>query len=368
MTGIAISHNVCFSFSALPVGGACSFLNPRTLQFTKCIFTNNTAPKYGGALAIRRSANDLLHCELNHCHFSHNTASGGGAVYITNGNMTIRIKNSTFTSNQGPEIGGALCFNGTSVNISHSEFSHNNSTIGGAISFIGLGQFCTLHITHSKILGNNNATNFRDTLPASAIYIESAKEVFMSNVMFHNNSAGGALRLLSHRCEIHNCSFWGNTGTFAGAISSHEDTYVVLITNCSFVENKAPQGDLLFGDHKVILQSCYFGKPYISEHRIWIYGKRKAELRSYNNVFIESNSFAAPIVFLAPTPLPSTNYIWKTYYKLKNNELLPVDQQNMHNQSIPTLILEVGMPNTTQVFSQYASGGLKTKLCTMNRH
>ncbi len=310
---------VLFFLSYPGIGGAGYFINPKILQFRQCTFTNNTGD-YGGALYIERGRYGVViklhHYELSSCHFA-DKASTGGAVWTANGNLTLMVKNCTFISNVGTTAAGALWLNSTSVNISHSELSFNKSPYGGAICFTG--EFSALHMIKSKLLGNNNVKSF-------VVHIGIAKTVSMKNVIMHNNSAGGALRLAFERCEIHNCSFKGNTADAAGTILTMGDNSVVLITNSSFFENKGFLGDLVFLNNQVILQNCHFGKPTTMSSRVvflvTFYPSKRAQLRSYNNVF--NGPFFAPIVMSEEAATATIIYIWETFYQLEKNELLPL--------------------------------------------
>ncbi len=343
-------------------GGAVSFHNPKRVFFTNCAFTKNVAQDEGGALHIRTfmASGALMLLQsgvLRRCVFQNNTAKHGGALFITSEHpLTFIVKNCTFVGNLVHGQGGALCFNGTSVNIFRSELSDNNSPSGGAIFLVG--KLCAFSIINSKLVGNNNATKSPVPASGSAIHVSSAKRVFINSVQFYNNSEGGSLRLYTDRCEIHNCSFKGNTGATGGAMMIEGDNAVVLITNSCFVENKGPSGNILFSNSKVQVQNCYFGKPIIKTNPLSFWANTRIALRSYNNVFTETNSFPGIAGIQGPTPQAATFYIWKTsFQQVVGNKLLPVDQNNLSNQSLRHFITG-DLSNVTPIFSPYASGKL----------
>ncbi len=335
-------------------GGACAFGQPRTLKFTKSIFTNNTAPHEGGALSIFPFLNNdvikLVWFEVSDCLFTHNRALFGGALFTASTNVTLMMKNCTFKENEA-----ALWFNGISVNISDSVFSGNKGTQGSAIYFEG--KFCAFYLMHSKLFSNNHATELEKAEFQSAVIVNMAELVFMFGVQFYNNSASGGISLLAEKCEIHNCAFQGNTGDEGAAMTTYPRTSVVLITNSSFVENKATNGDLCFYNNQVIIQNSHFGKPTtISSHPVTFLTRKRVEFRSYNNVFIKPNNFAPQMGIYGPTAKVATVYIWKTFCsQLGKTKLLPVDQDSVHNQTMPISLFEEAS-NITHVFSPYASG------------
>ena len=176
-------------------GGALYLLGSNTVD--NCTFINNTANRYGGALYLTSSDNNVAGCVfeenkaenaqstisnyggavyiggssystgsahdnlIDNCSFEKNTADYGGAVYVANTGENTTIKDSNFTENSAQlqggavavyapteiissrfdsntaENGGAVLLSCNSTNITKSNFTENSADEGGAVYCIG---------------------------------------------------------------------------------------------------------------------------------------------------------------------------------------------------------------------------------------
>ncbi len=237
-------------------GGACHFYAIRTLCLVNCSFSQNTAVKGGGAICIEELVTGLM----KSCMFENNTAGSGGAIFLTDKareKHIIVMENCTLKGNAATYYGGALFSNGTSLNVSHSDVTGNGAPVGTAIYFEGM--MSELFLTSSCVCSNTFVVTFDDTLSGSAIYSELALHVMIIDVKFKSNQDGGALRLGNTRAEVHNSLFHNNIGIGGGAISTKVNLAELILTNTSFVENRASYGaTMLLGNGNVLIQSCSF--------------------------------------------------------------------------------------------------------------
>lgn len=159
--------------------GGAIFANGSDLQVSDCVFTDNSAQTYGGAilsalgssLAVSNSVfegstagyggaaiystgalsvsdtsfaqndggfgsailqNEASTVTIDRCDFSDNTASTGGSAIAVSGG-TIQINDSTFQDNVSTGWGGAISAGSSSLSILASAFTNNSAVRGGAI-------------------------------------------------------------------------------------------------------------------------------------------------------------------------------------------------------------------------------------------
>jgi hypothetical protein len=182
----------------------------------RCIFRFNIAGR-GAAIAQTQGGN----CTLTECSFENNTASGpstasgGGAVYINSGSMTVR--DGLFTGNTGFS-GGAIQLGGGLLTLDRCIITNNTANTSGAAIYGAQNDF-TLTITNTLIAGN--ASNGS----VSAIYCVSSpnRAHRMRNVTVAHNAFGtgsNASCILNQSSTVSNCIFAGNEETTAVSIGN----------------------------------------------------------------------------------------------------------------------------------------------------
>lgn len=182
----------------------------------RCIFRFNVAGR-GAALAQTQGGN----CTLTECSFENNTASGpstasgGGAVYINSGSLTVR--DGLFTGNTGFS-GGAIQLGGGVLTLDRCIITNNTANTSGAAIYGAQNDF-TLTITNTLIAGN--ASNGS----VSAIYCVSSpnRAHRMRNVTVAHNAFGSgsnASCIFNQTSTVANCIFAGNEETTAVSINN----------------------------------------------------------------------------------------------------------------------------------------------------
>lgn len=98
-------------------GGALTYHASGVIK--NCVFTDNVAHEYGGALSTGLGLYPSMVLNISNCVFFRNSAPLGGAVQLIGYN--ILIDNSTFNANHASIDGGAI--NMEAITVSHSKFS-----------------------------------------------------------------------------------------------------------------------------------------------------------------------------------------------------------------------------------------------------
>ena len=218
-------------------------------------FTGNYAKESG---AICNAAGSFI---ISNSVFTDNYAidSYAGAISSKSGSTTS-IANSSFINNIAAKEGGAMFTNNTSLDISNSLFTGNNSTSadGGAIYTAGgtsTTDNSTFMVNHSDngsggAIYNeggtstiNNSTfmsNYSDKGSGGAIYNEGGtstinNSTFMSN--YSDKGSGGAIYNEGGTSTINNSTFMSNYSDkgYGGAI--YNDGGTLFITNSTFNGN-----------------------------------------------------------------------------------------------------------------------------------
>jgi len=152
---------------------------PDGLILTDCTFLNNSA-SHGGALYVSTSLPTLERGTLRG-----NRATFGGAIYVAFGGHPS-VKDSSFDGNTASFYGGAVYHAGSSAStLRRCTFTHNNALSGGAIA----------------------------AAPTAAPIIQAA--IFYAN---EAQSVGGGVYSHAADLTLVHCGFFGNTAEFGGGV------------------------------------------------------------------------------------------------------------------------------------------------------
>lgn len=189
--------------------------------------TVSTEPNKAGAMEVVNS--NIL---FENVVFRNNSGVIGGAVHVTNSNVTLN--DTSFLENSARLHGGALYFINSNVEVNHCLFRHNNvSTIpanaagtGGAIYFIGVND---LAIFHTDFIGNTAMRsggalfmqlNSNTGIKSLAGQFSAKNSLFRDNSVKGQgncvysgtcNSRGGALFINALSTQLVDCVFDGNS-------------------------------------------------------------------------------------------------------------------------------------------------------------
>ncbi|CAI6002590.1 unnamed protein product [Closterium sp. NIES-65] len=124
------------------------------LQFTTCVFLNNTAAGNGGVINVGRDPTGGPDVKIAKCTFSKNSAGrSGGAIYSEGSELYLR--QSTFSQNTAARGGGAILTTSPILTSIGTRFSANAvmNGRGGAISIQAQGavvQFCSSNFRRNR--------------------------------------------------------------------------------------------------------------------------------------------------------------------------------------------------------------------------
>ena len=195
-----------------------------------CIFINNTATGFGGAISTGYDGTTGQKVKISNSYFEGNAAPIGGAI-TTHGN-DITVDNSTFISNKAADDGGAVYVVDDGITVLNSNF------------------------------GNNSAKNH-----AGAIYVKG-NNVKIQNATFVNNSAhfAGAVRVEGNYVNVLNATFIGNKAISDGVSKSQAGALGISGNNVnidsSYFANNTVEGDAgaigVKGSHIKVTNSQFY--------------------------------------------------------------------------------------------------------------
>ena len=217
-------------------GGAIdSVLGP--LSVLESSFVQNNVIEEGGAVFIVGGSVTIQQSEFVSNTATFNNSDGAGGAIATANDPCILIEECSFTSNSAFEAGAIWCTNSPKLKLLNCVFGENSSSwLGAAVRF---GDFeASLVVDGCVFLGNCSEGN------SAALEIHSTQGFTVTNCRFEENIAHspGALRIRTSSGTVNNCDFVGNmtTNNGAPALLIEENSFDVLVANCSFLGNSAP--------------------------------------------------------------------------------------------------------------------------------
>lgn len=303
--GIKVSNSTFINNYCNRIGGATTLHSDGDLF--NCIFINNSAGIYGGAISTGFEVNNIS-VSIDSCIFENNTAPMGGAIQVKGNNVKVFnsifnennasstdggalfimgneaiIINSTFYKNFAENVGAGVLINGTEVSILNSSFNDNIAGFGAAVYVVGSNAnlFSSNFTNHSVINGsvyiNGSNTyvydsNFIDNHGenGAAIYIfGSDSNMILNNFSLNNVSEkGGAIYIEGSNANIISSDFSNNSAIpdisdisrgLGGAIYIKGDNNT--IDSSDFTFNTARNGSAIYTDGlKMTLSNTNFDK------------------------------------------------------------------------------------------------------------
>ena len=159
----------------------------------------------------------------------------GGAIYVYNGDLTMR-SGMTISSNSAGDLGGGIYSSESNVDISDTIFKSNESvrSHGAGIYFVSTTKKHTLDISGSEF---NSNTSKED---GGAIKIAGGV-VTIKKTTFHSNTAdeGGAIESSDAELTIENSTFSANSAREGGGLSAFGSK--VTLTHTTWSLNSADE-------------------------------------------------------------------------------------------------------------------------------
>lgn len=169
--------NCTFINNNADIGGAI-YLNGGILEVNDCVFINNTAHNYGGAIACDNSLLFKSKVSIKKSKFVNDSAvdSAGGAIYLK---YSIFTGNDLNISDCSALYGGAVCLLNSYADLKNINAFYNVASYEGGVIYQLYGN---LTLTDSN-LSYNKAQN------GAGIFINNAGNVVIENNYLMNNSA-----------------------------------------------------------------------------------------------------------------------------------------------------------------------------------
>ena len=224
----SLISNCIFTDNRAESWGGAIDMNPGGGTLIGCEFTGNTAPSGGGVIA---TAGVNLH--VIDCIFTDNYGGYGGAILGGNTASNVQIIGSTFINNTASTYGGAVRFEGKG-DISDSIFIDNRAgSSGGAVYMWGYSHLiegssftlslaseggaiiaveANLTLTNDRFTGNI-ASGFGGVLYSTYSNITATGSLFDSNAAYYN---GGGLYIHKGSCSVSRCAFIKNSAEYGG--------------------------------------------------------------------------------------------------------------------------------------------------------
>ena len=214
--------------------GAGLFLGSQTdAVIVDSTFTSNDADELGGAIHVGGESR----LEIYGSTFSLNTAGGdGGAISAPSTDTTILIANSTFSGNTTAEDGGAIAVSGSGaiLSIDGSTFNGNTATVDGGALYFTIGDLFVVTRSYFNLNGSGGAGGAIDDGTTSAGF-------FFNNTL-HDNSAGGQGGAIRTSGIVANNSISANSANNGGGVATNGFTGP-KVRNTILHGNTAATGD-----------------------------------------------------------------------------------------------------------------------------
>ena len=251
--------------------GAVIYANNAVLTVITSKFTSNGNVVIGGAISA--VCTSIFATVTN---FTNNSASGGGAIDLNKGNITINgtifksnfnaircvesnimITWSNFEENEVDGFGGAIYFEGkptrvNSIVVFETTFSKNCAELrGGALHLA----FSAVKIENSLFIYNSVIGNDELSFHGGAVFIESCSHVKVTNTMFIGNKAklGGALCIDTNKgvLQFYNNTFTKNSADYGGALYAVDNSTIEM--NESTIDNNMANIGVIYAENRIII-------------------------------------------------------------------------------------------------------------------
>lgn len=207
-------HTKALGDSLQCFGGVFNIRNFNKIKISDCIFKNNYAHHWGGAI-FGESADILIYKTA----FEENNCGQAGPPY---------------------GYGGAVCFRYSQPHITSCVFDNNSSTgVGGGVS---------LEYSDAVLDGNLFSNNF-SALGGAFGYIRSTPEKPVTNNIFTQNNCmffGGAIAFLkANPLFLHNTVAFNSSMSYGGGLYFNDSAVPVLVNNIVYF-NQAGEGQQVY--------------------------------------------------------------------------------------------------------------------------
>ncbi|WP_405267932.1 right-handed parallel beta-helix repeat-containing protein, partial [Methanobrevibacter sp.] len=282
--------------------GGAVYLSGPDATVENCIFNNNNAEQYGGAIYSDEEASNT---KVIDCTFIDNHGAIGGAIYA--GRPGLTVDGCEFEDNTASTSGGAISIYHDDATISNSNFTNNNASIDGGAIYVN--DYCYNFNVDSCDFTKNNALGVGDGQGGGAIFIANdCEDITVQNSNFTSNTAntgGGAIRMeYTESMEVENSIFKDNVAKSiynnpsevsngGGAIWSCRGE--TTIRNSTFERNQGSYGGALRGrvntyDSDFYLNTAFEGNGGAIDVTIDLNQGSTPDLKYVNTTFVNNTA------------------------------------------------------------------------------
>ncbi|MDJ0657581.1 MAG: right-handed parallel beta-helix repeat-containing protein [Xanthomonadales bacterium] len=151
----ATFEEVTFLRNSSQTGGGALLFLARDLVLDGVVAAQNTAIAADGGFLLMTGTSHAKTISIRNAILRENAAVNGGAIDFTDADDVLTMAHVALLDNMASSDGGALFFNGGTVQIDNSTFSGNSGDDGGAVRAIFDGDMTLRHVT---ISGNTAAS------------------------------------------------------------------------------------------------------------------------------------------------------------------------------------------------------------------
>ncbi|QBG46368.1 hypothetical protein EGM51_02755 [Verrucomicrobia bacterium S94] len=185
----------------------------------------------------------------------------GGGLRVVPGSRNIQVLNAIFEKN-GAESGGAVHLSGGELMLSNCTFYSNSADTGGAIASQGESSL--------KIIDSTFSSNFAPK-PGGAVFVNEDGQVEIGNSSFLYNSTddfGGAIAAVCSDASnialtLSDCRFDQNSARNNGGALGFSGPFIPVVENCTFEKNFSPRGAGAIASHagvRTVVLNAVFAK------------------------------------------------------------------------------------------------------------
>lgn len=232
----AYLNNCTFSNNNAGYGGAI-YLNGGILEISECVFLNNTAYEYGGAIAGDFPSYSNHRVSINKSRFIHDKSlnDAGGAIYLKSANFNAVDVN---ISSCSATFGGAFALLKSYTVLENLCMFNNTAKYDGGAGYSIYGNFTLIN---SDLIANH-AKN------GGGLFIDNAFYGYVENNSFMNNSAkmhaGAFYSLLNDYFKINN-TYSNNVALEFNDLYEHDNLSLIFTqSNYTLYYNVVENGEL----------------------------------------------------------------------------------------------------------------------------
>jgi hypothetical protein len=271
----------------------CSFIKNKGMSavfatgkalFSSSRFEGNTAQQRGGAINLAT----LQPVDIQDCLFLNNSIYEdiGGAVFGVN-NMVFT--NCSFISNSAPAVGGAVAVVGGTLTVTDCRFTGNRAFFAGAImSYLS---------TFTTITASTFDSNFALDSGGAFYGFPRSVAVISNSTFIGNRANAGAALYTKSNVTVTDCIFDRQAAVTVGAAIEGSDGSFVSVSNTTFTHGTATSGAAIYSVNKLSVANCTFDNHTATVAGGAIYSAIGSDTTIQNSTFTSGTAASGAAVY-----------------------------------------------------------------------